>query len=168
MPPMFGSRNWRLSFQWRRPEVDDRVVAPDDRVLLAHRGRPVLAEPFLLARRAGPGARARRVGEVQLRKPLQRAVERERDRAHVRELVGQGGDRRREQADGLLDVVAQVDEVLGASAALDLREHGAELGLGKLVHGPLDARGEPRSSESGLLDRRQHGTQPNIEPALLP
>jgi len=90
-------------------------------------------------------------------------VEGERDRPDVGELVGQRGDRGGEQADGLLDIVAEVDEALGPSAPLDLPEHGAELGLRKLVHRPLDARGQPGSRQSRLLDGCQHGTQPSTE-----
>ena len=105
----------------RRPELDDRVVAADHRVLLAHRRRPVAAEPRLLAVRQGQDGAHVRVLQVQLGEALERAVERERGGPHVRELVGQGGDRGGKEADRLLDVVAQVDEALGAGAALDLR-----------------------------------------------
>ena len=148
----------------RRPEVDGRVVAADHRVLLAHRRRPVTPEPGLLAVRQGQDRPHVRVGEVQLREALERAVERERDGPHVGELVGQRGDRGGEDADGLLNVVAQVDEVLGARAAVDLRQQGAQLGLGDPVHRLLDPRGEPCPGEARLLDRRQHGTQPSIPP----
>ena len=114
----------------RRPEVDGGVVAADDRVLLAHCRRPVTAQPGLLPGREGQERLHVRIGEVQLREALEGAVERERDRPHVGELVGQGGDRRGEDADRLLDLVAQIDEVLGASAAIDLPEQGRQLGLG--------------------------------------
>ena len=148
----------------RRPEVDGRVVAADHRVQLAHRRRPVAAEPRLLAGRQGQDRPHVRIGEVQLRETLERAVERERDGPHVGELVGQGGDRGGEDADRVLDLVAQVDEALGAGPAVDLPEQGAQLGLGDPVHRLLDARGEPCPGQARLLDRRQHGTQPSTPP----
>src|SRR5262249_13019998 len=103
------------------------------------------------------------VGEVELREAFQGAVERERGRPHVGELVGQGGDWRGEKADGLLDLVAEVDEAFGPRPSLDLAEHGAELGFRKLVHCSLDARGQPCSRQSCLFDWCQHGRQPSSE-----
>src|SRR5262249_61864887 len=79
-----------------RAEVDDRVVPSDDGVLLAHRGRPVSAEPFLLTWRQGQERSNVGIGEVELREALEGAVERERGGANVGQLVGQGGDRRGE------------------------------------------------------------------------
>ena len=149
----------------RRPEVDGRVVAADDRVLLAHRRRPVAAEPGLLAGRQGQDRPHVRIGEVQLREALEGAVERERDRPHVGELVGQGGDRGGENADGLLDLVAQVDEALGARAPLDLPEQGAAArprGCWCIACWTRAASRAPARPVSS--DRRQHGTQPSTEP----
>ena len=126
-------------------------MAPDDRVLLAHRGRPVPAKPDFLAGREGQELPHVRIGEVQLREALEGAVQGEHDGADVGELVGQGGDRRREEADGLLDIVAQIDEML-ARAAINLPEQAAELGLRELMHRPPDARqAAPRLGPSPRL-----------------
>ena len=57
---------------------------------------------------------------------------------------GNAVDRSGKEADRLLDLVAQVDEMLGASPAVDLAEQLAQLGLGDLVHRLLDPRGQPR------------------------
>ena len=151
----------------RGAEVDDRVVAAEHEIGVAHVRLPVGAQPGLLRLRQREHLAHLRIGEVEVRQAGERVVERQGHRAHVGQLVGQRRDRHRQDADHVHLVAAQVDQVALAGRLADGVHEPAHLGVAEAVERAPHPRGQALAGQPGFLDRGQqamtlrsfHGTR---------
>jgi len=137
-------------------EIDHRVVAAEDRVVVAMTLPPTRPQPFVFFRSQPQQCAHREILHIQLRQALERVVNSERHVVDVRDLVGQHRDGARQDVDRLALTITQIDEVVAEAFLTNATGQGNEFRLGNPVERLAHPAGKTQTAQTHLFGGGQH------------
>ena len=141
-----------------RTGVVDHAVQPvEHRIPGLHRGRPAGAEPLVLRRLEPEEVVDPLVGEVELRHPEQRVVQRPGHRVEIDQLLGEEGDGAGQHPDRLHPAVGEVVHVPFDRALAHPHVRRRQLRGGQMVERLPHPRRQPRAAQARGLGGTQLG-----------
>jgi hypothetical protein len=137
-------------------EIDHRVETAEDWIVIAMARAPTLKQPFLFRGGNAKHVADEKILKIKLRQSLERVLQRERNVMQVRNLIGQGGQRTRKQADDFGLSIPQINQVPRERFVPQLRQQIMHLGIGKQAERLAHLAGQVKATESHFFGQRKH------------